>query len=181
LSFADGGSAGVDYVSELLPHMQRASGCSQPVIHDAVALEAICRETLCLVIGRFCLSKVVQMATHALSRQALPIKWPHGANSVTGIAVDRGVRPDQRESVLMLIDVVDRHLPAGVAVAQIALSGILAAMNVGVAVLALITDPGEHEISVAVLTTNTLVHATQRKARFAMIKFENVAKRFPPL
>src|SRR5258707_13114 len=124
-SFADGGSADVDFLLRLLPHVQRSSGCSQPVVHDAVALQAIRGKPLCLVVGRFCPSKVVQVTTHALGRQALAIKGTDRAYLVTGITVDRRMRPDQREAVLMLIDVVDRHLPSGVAMAEIALGAIL--------------------------------------------------------
>jgi len=169
-SFADGGSADVDFLLRLLPHVQRSSGCSQPVVHDAVALQAIRGKPLCLVVGRFCPSKVVQVTTHALGRQALAIKGTDRAYLVTGITVDRRMRPDQREAVLMLIDVVDRHLPSGVAMAEIALGAILSAMDIRVAVLTLIADFGEHEVAVAILATNALVHPAQRETSLAMIE-----------
>ncbi len=161
--------------------MQRSGGCSQPVVHDAVALQAIRGKTLCLVVGRFCLSKVVQMTTHALGRQALAIKGTDRTYLVTGITVDRRVRPDQREAVLMLIDVVDRDLPSGVAMTEIALGGVLSAMDIRVAVLALIADFREHEVAVAILATNALVHPPEGETGLAMFELQNVTKRLPPL
>jgi hypothetical protein len=156
--------------SRLLPHLHHAPGCRQPVVHDAVALQAVRGKPLCLVVGRFRLSKVVQVTTHTLGRQALAIKGTDRAYLVTGITVDGRMRPDQREAVLMLVDVVDRHLPSGVTMAKIALGGILATMDIRVTVLALMAGFSEHQVTVAVLATNTLVHPTQRETSFAMIE-----------
>jgi hypothetical protein len=80
------------------------------------------------------------------------------------------MRPDQREAVLMLIDVVDRNLPSGVAMAEIALGAVLSAMDIRVAVLTLIADSREHEVTVAILATNALVHPTQSEASLPMFE-----------
>jgi hypothetical protein len=120
-------------------------------------------------------SEIIQVTAHTLGRQALAIERTHRAYLVTGIAVDRRVRPDQRESVLMLIDVVDRHLPSGVAMAEITLGAVLSAMDIRVAVLTLISDLGERQIAVAILATKTLVHPTQREASLPVIELQNVA------
>jgi hypothetical protein len=100
---------------------------------------------------------------------------------VTGITVDRRVRPDKREAVLMLIDVVDRHLPSGVPMADVTLRRVLSAMNVRVTILALISNFGEYQVGVAVLATNALMHPTQSEAGRPMIELQNVAKGFPTL
>jgi hypothetical protein len=47
------------------------------------------------------------------------------------------VSADQRESILMLIDVVNGNLPTIGVVAEFTLRAVLAAMKIGVAVLAL--------------------------------------------
>jgi hypothetical protein len=91
------------------------------------------------------------------------------------------MRPDQREAVLMLIDVVDRDLPSGVAMAEIALGGVLSAVDIRVAVLTLIAYFREHQVTVAILATNALVHPAQREASLPMIELQNVTKGFPTL
>jgi hypothetical protein len=91
------------------------------------------------------------------------------------------MRPDQRETVLMLIDVVDRNLPPGVAMAEIALGAVLSAMDIRVAVLTLIADFREHEVAMAILATNALVHPTEGETGLAMFELQNVTKRLPPL
>lgn len=136
---------------------------------------------MCLVIRGFRFPKVIHVATDTLGRQALTIKGPDRAYLVAGITVNRRMRPDEREAVLMLIDVVDRHLPSGVAVAQITLGSIFSPMDIRVAVLTLISDFGEHQVGMTILTTNALVHPTQSEASLAMIELKNATKRFPTL
>ncbi len=121
------------------------------------------------------------MTTYAFGRQALAIKWTDCTYLVTGITVHCRMRPNQREAVLMLIDVVDRDLPSDVAMAEIALGGILSAVDIRVAVLTLIADFREHEVTVAILATNALVHSTQRETGLAMFELQNVTKRLPTL
>ena len=177
----DGDSADVEYFFDLLPHLQRSSRRSQPVVHDAVALQAIRREPLCPVVGRLRFSKIIHMTAHTLGRQALPIKWTDRAYFVTGIAFDRRMRPYQGKAVLVLVDVVDRNLPTGVSMTQIALRGVFSPVDIGVAVLTLIADLAEDKISVAVLAAHTLVHPSQRKTGLAVIELKHVAEGLPTL
>lgn len=146
-----------------------------------MALQAIRREPLCPVVGRLRFSKIIHVTAHTLGRQALPIERTDRAYLVTGIAIDRSVRPNQRKAVLVLVDVVDGHLPSGVAMTEIALRGVFAPMYVGVAVLALIANLRENKIGVAVLTTHALVHPPERETSLAVIELKNVAKWLPTL
>jgi hypothetical protein len=146
-----------------------------------MALQAIRGETLCLMVRRFGLSKIVQVATHALGGQSLAIKRSYRADPVTGITVHCRVRPDQREPVLVLIDVVDRYLPPRVTMAQVTLRAIFSPVNVGVAVLALIAGLGKYQVAMAILTTYAFVHPAQGKSRLAVIELKNRAKWLPTL
>ena len=134
-----------------------------------------------LVIGRLGFAEVVEMTADAFRRQTLAVKRPHRAHLVAGIAIDRGMRADQRKSVLVLTDVVNGNLPAGVAVAQIALRAIFPPMNVSVAVLALLAHIGEDQVGVAIRATYLHVHAAQRKSRLFMLEFWNRPDRRPAL
>ena len=53
-----------------------------------------------------------QMAAVAFRRKALPVKLPNSAGSMARIAVGHSVRPDQRKTILMRIDILQRYLPA---------------------------------------------------------------------
>ena len=65
-----------------------------PAVHDAVALQTICGETLCLMIWRFRFLEVVEMTTDTLSRETLPVEGSYGPHFVTGIAIDGGMGTD---------------------------------------------------------------------------------------
>ena len=79
----------------------------------------------------------------------------------------------------MLIDVVDGDLPAIDPVAQVALGSVLAAVQVGVTILALTAHVGENRIDVALLTGHPGVHASQRVRRLAVIKLGILADWHP--
>jgi hypothetical protein len=88
---------------------------------------------------------------------------------------------DQRKSILMLIDVVNGNLPTIGVVAEVTLGAILAAMQIGVAVLALDGGVAEIEVLVAVGALHSGVPATQRKLGFRMVEFKFGAQRLPAL
>jgi hypothetical protein len=90
------------------------------------------------MIGGSCSLEIVHVATRALGRQSLPIERTHRPHFVAGIAIHHRVRPNQREAILVLINVVNGDLPPGIAMACIALRRIFASMNIRVAVLALV-------------------------------------------
>jgi len=52
------------------------------------------------------------MATYALRRQAESIELPDSSYFVTGVAVHNRMRANEWKPVLMLVDVMNRDLPA---------------------------------------------------------------------
>ena len=82
--------------------------------------------------------KIRRVAGIALRRHRL--KLAIGRALMAGVAVDCGVRSGQREPVVMLLDLLDRHLPAAHRVALLAVRSQLPLVNVRVAVLAALSD-----------------------------------------
>lgn len=80
----------------------------------------------------------------------------------------------------MVPDPLHRHLPAFNGVAASTVRSHLAAVHIGVAVGAIDPGVGENRLDVALRARKVLVHATQRKIGFAVIKFRHCANRFPP-
>ena len=120
-----------------------------------------------------------QMATHTVGREPLTVKLSHRPNPVARIAIHRGVRPDERKAVLMLIDGMNRDLPSIDPVAGIALRPVFSSMEVGMAILAIPPNVGEHQVDVAFLASHARMHATQRIASFAVIKLRLAVDRLP--
>ncbi len=79
----------------------------------------------------------------------------------------------------MLIDVVDRNLPAIRVVTKFALRPVFPAMEVGVTILALIRSIGEVEIGMAVATCHDGMASTQRKASERVIEFDLASDHVP--
>ncbi len=96
------GKPGELQMVELRPH---------PVVHG-MALFAPDRQVQLHVIQAGCLGidKVFLMAGVASCRQALEL--PHGCILVAGIAIHRGMRANQRKAVDVLVDLLNRHVPA---------------------------------------------------------------------
>ncbi len=84
------------------------------------------------------------VATVALGGQALPVELPDRSHPVAGIAIRYCVRADQREAILMLVNVMNRDLPPVYPVTEVALRSVFAAMEIGVAVLAVAAYVGEN-------------------------------------
>ena len=102
-----------------------------------------------------------------------------GRTLVAGIAVHRSVRARQRESVIVLLNLLHRHLPAEHRMALLAVGSQLPPVNVGVAVLAALPDVREHGLNVALDASDGAVHPAQRIARPVVIELRNRADRFP--
>ena len=64
------------------------------------------------MVWRRSLFEVPGMTTDALCREPETVELSHGSHLVTGIAIYDSVRADQWKPILVLIDVVDRNLPA---------------------------------------------------------------------
>jgi hypothetical protein len=125
------------------------------------------------------LSESRHVTTDAFRRKPKPVELTHSSNLVARVAVHRSVGADQGESVLMFVDVVDRNLPAVGCVAEFTLRAILAAMQIGVAVLTLARDVREVQIGMAVTAAHDCVAAPQRKTRVHVSEFGLGPNRFP--
>ena len=62
---------------------------------------------------------------------------------VAGIAVHRGVRPSQRKAVVMLLNLLNGDIPSTDGVALLTIRSQLPLVNVGVAILATLSNVGE--------------------------------------
>src|SRR5215475_5475467 len=103
-----------------------------------MTLSAICGESQGHMVRRGRLTKRRQVAAGAFRGKPETIELADGADLMAGIAVHRGVRTDERKSILMLVDVVNGNLPSVGVVTELALGSVLAAMQIRVAILALL-------------------------------------------
>jgi hypothetical protein len=119
------------------------------------------------------------VATEALGRKAEAVELPYGTHFVAGIAVHYRVSADKWKAILMLVDAMDRNLPAVAVVAQLAFRTILAPMQIGVTVLALVGSIGEFEIGMAVAACHSCVASAKRKAGARMVKLDLALDHLP--
>ena len=84
-----------------------------------------------------------------------------GSALVAGVAVDGCMRPSEREAVVMLLNLLDRNLPASNGVALLAAGPQLAPVNIRVAILAALADIGEDGLNVALSARHRGVHTAQ--------------------
>ena len=107
------------------------------------------------------------------------LEFTGGSSLVAGIAVDRSMRSGQRKAVVMLLNLLNGDLPSTDGVALLAVRSQLALVNVGVTILANLSNIGENRPDVTFSTTHRLMHAAQRIFRLVMIEFRNAADWFP--
>lgn len=86
----------------------------------------------------------------------------------------------QREPVLMLVDLLNGDGPALYAVALFAIGPKLAPVKVGVAIRAALPHIGEYRLDVALRTRHAFVHAAQRIAGLVVIELWDRTDRLPP-
>jgi hypothetical protein len=121
------------------------------------------------------------VATDAFRRQPEPVELAHSSHFVARVAINYRVSPNERKPILVFIDVVDRNRPAVGVVAQLALRAVLPAMQVGVAILALVGSVGEIEVGVAIAARHRCVPPAEWKAGLSMIEFDLVPDDLPVL
>lgn len=119
-----------------------------------MALAAVGGEAPGAMIRIFGCIETLRVAAVAIGGKSEAIELAHSPHLVARVAVDYGVGTNQREAILVLVDVVDRHLPAVGVMAELAFGSILAAVQVGMAVLTFVGSVGEFEIGVAVATSD---------------------------
>lgn len=115
---------------------------------------------------------VGRVAAIALRRQSESIELTHRAHLVARIAIDHRVRANQWETILMLVDVVDRDLPPIAVVAQLALRTILSSMQIGVTILALVRRICEVQVCMAIAACHGCMPAAQWKAGVRMVEVD---------
>ena len=98
---------------------------------------------------------------------------------MAGAAFHSGVRADEREPVLMVLDRLDGDVPPLDRVALLALRSELAAVQIGVAIRALCPHVAEHQLDVAGHAVHFLVHSTQGVGGLVVIEFGLSADGFP--
>ena len=103
----------------------------------------------------------------------------NGSALMTFVALHHGMHAKQRKSVEVLLDRLNRHIPAAHRVTLGAVGPHLAAMNVGVAVRAIFPDISKDRLDVALRTRNFFVHAAKGISRGVVVELRNRANRNP--
>ena len=116
-------------------------------------------------IGRL---KIPDMAGSASGAQAYIL--PDRFSLMTTLAVNGGMRPHQRESVLVSLNGLQRGTPAAHRVASVAFSTELTAMNIRMAIGAFGSHFREDKVLMALAAVNALMHAPYRESSLAVIK-----------
>ena len=98
---------------------------------------------------------------------------------MTLLAFHHSVRTKQRKSVEVLLDRLNRDIPAAHGVALGAVDPHLTAMNIRVAIRAILADVREHRPEVACRAVKFLVHTAKRISRGVVVEFRHGANRRP--
>ena len=127
--------------------------------------------------GGLGIDEVFLMAREAHRRQSLELADRRAL--VAGIAIQRGVRADQREAIHVLIDLLNGNVPAPHGMALLAVRSHLALVDISVTVRALGSYIREHQLGVALRAAHALVHTPQRVFCGVVIKFGHRPDRLP--
>lgn len=133
------------------------------------------------MVRRGGLAKCGQMATGAFRGKPEAIELADSADLVARITVHCGVSADQGKAVLMLIDVVNGYLPTVGVVTKLALGAVLAAVKIGVAILAFLRSVAKDKSLMAIGALHFCVAAAQRKFSLRVGELEFRAERLPTL
>lgn len=130
------------------------------------------------VIEDTVLLKIARMTTDALSAE--PDVLPDRRAHVTGIACQRRMGPQKRETVPVILKGPGIHAPAEHRVAAFALRSELAAVEIGMAIRATGPGLGKDFRYVTGTTSDVFMHPTKLKSGFAVvIELDSRAKRGP--
>ena len=119
------------------------------------------------------------MAGLALRRKA--IEDPRSRLLVAVFALNRGMRPNQRKSVLVIFHLLRSDRPALHGVTLLAIRSHLSAMHIAflVTIGAVLADVLEHRLHMACNALHFFVHAAKRIVRFVVIEFRHFPNGFP--
>ena len=140
--------------------------CIEPAVHG-VAGFARSRELESDVIDDRS-QEILLMAGVAVRGQSFEL--PDRSAFVALCALHHGMRANQREAVLMVLDRVYRDLPTLYRVAALAVCAELTAMNVCVAIRALLADIFEDQAGMTLVAAYFFVHAAQGIPRLVMVE-----------
>ena len=121
--------------------------------------------------------KIFLMAGVARGRKARELTRGRVLMAVDALQESMGA--DQRETILVIAQLLQRDLPAPYGVAAFTVGAELTAMNIRVAIRAMSTYVFEDQVRVALSTGHLLVHSAQRIAGMVMIEFRIRTNRFP--
>ena len=139
-------------------------GSAQPVVRAVTRLTS-CGEVQGLVIDHAGGVQIIgHVARGAVGAQASELA--DGRACVTGDAVESSMSAEQRKTILMVLDVLDRDTPALDRVTFLAAGSKLPAMKVRVAVRTFRAYARENRIRVAGLAVEFCVCAAKRKSSF---------------
>jgi hypothetical protein len=131
------------------------------------------------VVRVFRLLKVPHMAGVAGRGKALELAYRSALVAV--LTLHRGVRPQQRKAILVILDLLHRHVPSLHGMALRAIRAHLPLVDVGVTVLALLADVCKHRLDMALRALHLFVHAAQRILRFVVVKLGYRSDRAPSI
>ena len=121
--------------------------------------------------------EILLMARVAHRRE--PLELTHGGALVTGVAIHGGMRAYQRKAIQMLVDLLNRDVPAFYRMALFAIGSHLPLVNVGVAVGALRTDIRENHFGVALRASHAFVQPAQGIFGGVVVEFRDGADGLP--
>ena len=137
------------------PHRSVIKLCIEPVVRAVAAFAGGGKAGGHVVwVGR--LLEIRSVA--GVARRGHGLELTVGRALVAGVAIYGRVRSRQWKSIVMLLDLLNRNLPAPYRMALLAIRPQLPLMNVRVAVLASLPHIGEHRLHVTLDATYGLVH-----------------------
>ena len=95
------------------------------------------------------------------------------------LAVQRGVGTNEWKAIVVLLDLLHRHLPSAHRMALLAICAKLSPMDICVTVLAPLSDTREYWFYVALRAGHRRMHPAKRIFRLVVIEFRNGANRLP--
>ena len=150
----------------------------QPVVCSVTALA--CGRELGSNVVRIGSPRKVGLVT-GVARRGHYLELAVGAALVAGITVDRCVSTGQRETIIVLLHIFNSNAPSADGVALLAIRAKLTLVNIGVTVLATLTDVGENHLHVTLNTSDAGVQTTQRIARLVVVELRNGSDRPPAI
>lgn len=91
------------------------------------------------------------------------------------------MRPSQQEPIIVLLDLLHRNLPSANGMTRFTIGSELPPVDVGMAVLAALSDIAEDRLHMATCAGYRLVHAAQGILGLVVIEFGNRTNRRPPI